>query len=169
MSKREKIPVHKDKRPIAVKDKYLDTKTKYHYWAFKPRDMRLKRFLSQRQLAKLTGLTAVQISNYERGLMQPNASGIAKMATVLHCSPGALFERRKHPKPVKTTGPPECDEPGCESQKTLPQEYVISAGEAWLCGRHRMNGIIYEKLSAERQERLEKTGRFSPFKPRRKK
>jgi transcriptional regulator with XRE-family HTH domain len=152
------------KGPTPIADQQIKGPDRRRYWAFKPKAARLKAELSQRQLAKLSGLTPQQISFYERGLSQPRATGIANLCTALNCTPAALFERRMHPKPVEKTGPPECDEPGCESRGTLPQGWPLSKGEAWLCGDHRKSGVIWEKLSDERELRLAGMNRTSPFK-----
>jgi transcriptional regulator with XRE-family HTH domain len=144
-------------------DKHLKIPNRKRYWAFKPKAARDKQKISQRQLAKLTGLTPSSISLYERGISQPNATTIAKMATALRVSPGQLFECREHAKKPKNTGPPECDEPGCESQRTLPQEWPIGPGEAWLCGDHRTGGIVHDKLTEEREQVAAMHGRSTNY------
>lgn len=47
--------------------------------------MRLKRGLTQKQLAELLGVNQSHISRWEAGTYQPSATTLKKMADVLNC------------------------------------------------------------------------------------
>lgn len=50
------------------------------------RNLRKERNLSIKKLSELSGLSAVQISNYEHNHYVPNAINISKLAVALGCS-----------------------------------------------------------------------------------
>lgn len=50
------------------------------------RNLRKERNLSIKQLSELSGLSAVQISNYEHDHYVPNAININKLAVALECT-----------------------------------------------------------------------------------
>lgn len=56
------------------------------------RKMRAKH-LDQRKLAKLTGISEVNISRYRRGERRPSCENLIKMANVLECSLDELVGR----------------------------------------------------------------------------
>ena len=49
------------------------------------KEMRIKRGLTQKQLAELLGVKQSNISRWEAGTFQPNATTLKKMADVLNC------------------------------------------------------------------------------------
>lgn len=49
------------------------------------KEMRVKRNLTQKQLAELLGVKQSNISRWEAGTYQPNATTLKKMADVLNC------------------------------------------------------------------------------------
>lgn len=50
------------------------------------KNLRKERNLSIKELADLSGLSAVQISNYEHGHYEPNAISVNKLAKALNCA-----------------------------------------------------------------------------------
>lgn len=55
--------------------------------------------LTQRQLADVLGVTVTTISNWERGVKEPNLNfaQVKQMTEVLHCSLDDLVEATKRP------------------------------------------------------------------------
>ena len=49
------------------------------------KEMRIKRGLTQKQLAELLGVKQSNISRWEAGTFQPNATTLKKMADALNC------------------------------------------------------------------------------------
>lgn len=62
------------------------------YMAFKLAEIRRSRFLSQRELAKLTGLSQSTIGNLELGKQQPQFKTIRLLAVALAVEPQQLFD-----------------------------------------------------------------------------
>jgi len=57
------------------------------------RNLRKERDLSIKELASLSGLSVVQISNYEHEKNMPNAITVAKLVIALKCEYGDLVKR----------------------------------------------------------------------------
>jgi len=57
------------------------------------KELRLKRQLTQQQLADYTGMDRAYISELERGLLLPSLETIFKLASELKIKPGDLVER----------------------------------------------------------------------------
>ena len=57
------------------------------------RNLRKERNLSIKELASISGLSVVQISNYEHDKNVPNAITVAKLVTALKCEYGELVKR----------------------------------------------------------------------------
>jgi len=53
----------------------------------KLKEIRLSKFLTQKELADLTGLTEASISRLERGIHRPRLSTIKKLAKALEIEP----------------------------------------------------------------------------------
>lgn len=49
-------------------------------------ELRLKRGLTQKKLAKLTNITEASLSRYENGLREPKIQVLVRLATALDCS-----------------------------------------------------------------------------------
>lgn len=56
------------------------------------RELRVQKNLSQAELAKLTGISGIHISRYERGVSTPTAARLQKLAEIFEVSGDYLYE-----------------------------------------------------------------------------
>lgn len=70
----------------------MDTNIAKEYGSF-IKDKRMARGLSQRETAKLIGISQQGYSRYERGDREPNFTLMMKISDVLIFSPGEFFDR----------------------------------------------------------------------------
>jgi len=65
------------------------------------RDFRLRRRLSQSQLAKRIGLTQQQVQKYEKGAVRISAARLMRIAGAMNVSADSLFGQPKSARPKK--------------------------------------------------------------------
>ena len=53
-------------------------------------ELRLKKFLTQQDLAEKMGVHATQVSDWERGIYQPSMRNLRKLCEVLEVDPGEI-------------------------------------------------------------------------------
>lgn len=64
------------------------------------RTQRMLKKLSQDELADAVGINRVTLSKYERGLIEPTASNLSRIASKLECSVSDLLGESRPPRPV---------------------------------------------------------------------